>query len=265
MTPPTMTSRDEGGAGKPLVIGCVQARMGSTRLPGKALVDIAGLTMLHRVTSRLGRALGVDEVVIATSTHPDDDAIVRHGADLGLRVFRGGEMDVLGRYALVTRATGADLVVRVTSDCPFLDPVLASTVVAAVTDGVDYAANNLEPRTFPRGLDVEVMTAAALLEADRLDVDPGTREHVTPFIRDSGRYHLAAVSHDPDLSTIRWTVDTVEDLELARTMADHFDGRNDMSWEELLGAWNSHPSWWVLNDRVEQKPVIRTMPHDHPR
>jgi len=245
------------------VVAVVQARMGSTRLPGKVLTDIAGRTMLDRVLTRLERSVRVDEVVVATSTLAPDDAIVAAGAELGFRVVRGDALDVLSRYAVAARASEADVVVRVTSDCPFIDPDVVSSVVGALVDApepVDYAANTLEPRSYPRGLDCEVMTVAALLEADRLDDDPGTREHVTPFIRDSGRYRLVAVAHPVDLSAIRWTVDTDEDLELARQMAAHFGGRDDVPWLELLRAWQERPAWQALNAQVEQKPVVRTRP-----
>lgn len=240
------------------VVAIVQARMGSTRLPGKVLALIAGRTMLDRVVTRVGRSVAVDDVIVATSTLAQDDAIVEHCQTLGVRVERGDPLDVLTRYAHVVRNTEADVVVRITGDCPFIDPSLVSIVVASLleTDGADYAANVLEPRTFPRGLDVEAMTASALLEADALDGDPGRREHVTPFIRDSGRYRLVGTRHHQDLSFVRWTVDTSDDLELACVMAEHFGGSDDTTWTDLLSAWMSHPSWQPINAHVEQKKVI---------
>lgn len=246
-------------AAGPLVV-VVQARMGSTRLPGKVLADIAGRTMLDRVVTRLCRTPGIDEVVVATSDLPQDVRIVEHGDQLGVRVVCGDPLDVLSRYALAARATAAGVVVRATADCPFIDPELTATVIDALTNAngaVDYASNAIEPRTYPRGLDVEVMTATALLEADELDRDLGSREHVTPFIRDSGRYRLAAVVNDQDLSAMRWTVDTLEDLELARLMATHVDGADDVSWRDLVAAWRTHPEWAAVNAHIEQKKVPR--------
>ncbi len=235
--------------------------MGSTRLPGKVLADIAGRPMLEWVVTRVGRATAVDEVVVATTTLGQDDVLVERARDLGVRAVRGDADDVLSRYVAATRETEADIVVRVTSDCPFIDPDLTSRVVARLRDadpGVDYVSDALPPRTFPRGLDVEAVTIRALLEADRLDSDPGTREHVTPFIAESGRFRVAAVSNDEDLSDVRWTVDTEADLEVARRIAEHFGGRDTMSWRELLEVWRAHPDWQALNAEVRQKEIRRT-------
>jgi spore coat polysaccharide biosynthesis protein SpsF (cytidylyltransferase family) len=246
----------------PRVVGIVQARMGSSRLPGKVLHDIAGHTMLERVVARLRQATSVDEVVIATSVLPQDDVLVEACETLGVRVGRGDPHDLLSRYARVAESCDADVVVRVTSDCPFVDPDVASAVVDLLVhaDGdLDYAANTLEPRTFPRGLDVEAMTVDTLLDADRRDRDPGTREHVTPFVRDSGRYRLGAIRHEDDLSAIRWTVDTDDDLAAARALAGHFDGDVHPPWPQLLAAWLDHPEWERLNRHVRQKPVERTL------
>ncbi len=240
------------------VAAIVQARMGSTRLPGKVLEAIEGRTMLDRVVTRLTRAGGIDEVAVATGNLGQDDAIVEHCRTLGVRVERGDPLDVLSRYTAVTRELRADVVVRITADCPFLDPDVVAEVVASLVDAeetVDYASNTLDPRTFPRGLDVEVVTADALFEADRLDLDPCTREHVTPFIRTCRRFRLSSTRYSEDLSAIRWTVDTREDLEAARRMAAHFGGQDDTAWKDLLEAWCRNPEWQLLNNHVEQIQV----------
>ena len=247
----------------PRVVAVVQARTGSTRLPGKVLLDIAGVPMLDRVIRRLARSERLDAVVVATSTLPGDDAIVARCEVLRVPVVRGDALDVLSRYALAAREAEADVVVRVTSDCPFIDPVVVSTVVAALVDAdppADYASNTLAPRTFPRGLDVEAFTAAALYEADRDDDDPGTREHVTPFIQDTDRFRVVPVTWPEDLSSLRWTVDTDDDLEAARRLAQAFDGNLDTGWLDLLDAWQAHPEWQALNAHVEQKKVERDRP-----
>ena len=135
------------------VAAIVQARMGSTRLPGKVLKDIAGHTMLERAVVRVRRADGVHEVVVATTMLSEDDRIVSHCHELGVAVGRGDPLDILSRYAVVARETGADVIVRVTADCPFVDGALVSTIVASLVDSngaVDYAANTIEPRTYPR-------------------------------------------------------------------------------------------------------------------
>jgi len=220
--------------------------------------QIVGHSMLDRVVSRLHRAERLHDVVVATSMRPEDDVIAEHAVALGAHVVRGDPLDVLARYSLAARESSAEVLVRVTSDCPFIDPGIVDQVVGLVLDStqpIDYTSNTLEPRTFPRGLDVEAMTAEALFEADRLDDDAGTREHVTPFIRESGRYKCLGLTNGEDLSGIRWTVDTAEDLELARQMAAHFDGSVETTWLELLEAWRLRPEWHALNAHVEQKKV----------
>ena len=238
----------------------VQARMGSTRLPGKVLAEISGRPMLQWVVTRVRRSSLVDEVVVATTTLAQDDVLIDLGEAMEVRVVRGKSLDVLSRYVLAARETDADVVVRVTSDCPFIDPDLTTTVVSTLVGAdrpIAYVSNTLPPRSFPRGLDVEAVTRSALLEGDRLDADPGTREHVTPFIRESGRFGVGAVANEEDFSAIRWTVDTEADLDVVRRMAEHFEGRDTMTWHELLGAWRAHPAWHALNADVEQKPVRR--------
>jgi spore coat polysaccharide biosynthesis protein SpsF (cytidylyltransferase family) len=245
---------------KRTVVAVVQARMGSTRLPGKVLAEIAGRSMLQWVVSRVGRADAVDEVVVATTTLAQDDVLEEVAGRMGVRVVRGDASDVLSRYAAAARATHADVIVRVTSDCPFIDPDLTTTVVDSLLRSdppVDYVSNALPPRTFPRGLDAEAMTRVALLEADGRDRDPGTREHVTPFIAESGLFRVAAVANAEDLSAVRWTVDTEADLDVVRRMASHFGGRDTMTWHELLDAWRAHPDWQALNADVVQKEVRR--------
>jgi spore coat polysaccharide biosynthesis protein SpsF (cytidylyltransferase family) len=242
------------------VVAIVQARVGSTRLPGKVLVEIGGRRMLDWVLGRLRGAATLDDVVVATSTLAEDDVLERHAREHGFEVVRGEAHDLLSRYVAAAAATDADVVVRVTSDCPFIDPALVDTVVRALLDAddsVDYVSNAIEPRTFPRGLDVEALSRRALLAADRLDHDPLTREHVTPFLRESGVFGVRAVTNDEDLSSLRWTVDTEADLELVRTMAAHFQDRLTVSWRELLDAWRANPRWARINAHVEQKRIAR--------
>lgn len=242
-----------------LATAVVQARMGSSRLPGKVLKGIAGASMLERVLTRTRSSPAVGTVVVATTVLDEDDGIVDEAEELGVQVVRGDSDDVLGRYAMAVRQMNANLVVRITADCPFVDPEVITTVVSSLRESanVDYAANTLEPRTFPRGLDVEAVRGDVILEADQLDDDPSTREHVTPFIRESGRYRLLRIAHHEDLSQIRWTVDTLEDLTVARLLGEHFDGEISMSWIRILEAWRRHPEWHEINAHIEQKAVNR--------
>ncbi|HET7677409.1 MAG TPA: glycosyltransferase family protein, partial [Candidatus Limnocylindrales bacterium] len=173
-------------------VAIVQARTGSTRLPGKVLARIGGRPMLAHVVERARAAPGVDEVVVATSVLPEDDAIAGLCAESGWPCERGSATDLLDRYERAAAAHDAEVVVRVTGDCPLLDPALVGEVIALLgRGGYDYASNTLEPRTWPHGLDAEAFTRAALATAWAEDTDPAWREHVTPFLyRHPERFRL---------------------------------------------------------------------------
>jgi spore coat polysaccharide biosynthesis protein SpsF len=237
-------------------VAIIQARTGSTRLPGKVLLPLLGVPALTHVVRRLARATRVDEVVVATTTLPGDDPIVDLAAREGWPITRGSEMDLLARYLDAARAHGAEQIVRVTSDCPMIDPGLVDLVVDALERrGVAYASNSLAPRTYPRGLDAEAFTLEALLQADAADLDPASREHATPYLwRHPELFRHARVAHDVDLSGHRWTVDTPEDYELVRRIFDAF-GRDDFNWLEALAVVEAHPDWSELNRHIEQKRV----------
>ncbi len=237
-------------------VAIIQARMGSTRLPGKTMRLLAGEPMLARVVDRTRRAQRVNKTIVATTDSPRDEPIVDLGSSRGWPVFRGSEEDVLDRYHGAAATYGADLIVRVTSDCPLIDPALIDAVVAAFCEGdCDYASNSLEPRTFPRGLDTEVIARAALDTAWREDRDPRWREHVTPYIyRHPERFRLRRVENDQDLSFHRWTVDTEEDFALVSRIYSAFQG-DAFGWREVLALLEQHPDWMDLNRGVRQKVV----------
>lgn len=232
----------------------VQARMGSTRLPGKVLLDIAGRPMLERVLSRLDRARSVESVLVATSVLPRDDVLAAFCAERGRPCFRGDQDDVLDRYYQAAKSVGATEIVRVTSDCPFIDPEVVDAVVEARRRaGADYASNTLEPRTFPRGLDVEVFTFAALERAWREDKSPAWREHVTPYLYRAPSFRLEAVTNDADLSGCRWTVDTPEDLDFARRA--YAELPEAFGWRDVLALLARRPELAEINRHIEQKKV----------
>lgn len=252
MTAPT---EDAGHGADRSVWAVIQARTGSTRLPSKVLADLAGTTMLERVVERVARAETIDGVVVATTIEAADDPIVDVLADRAVTVVRGSHHDVLDRYHDALLATEADVVVRVTSDCPLIDPHLIDDVVRALGPDADYASNTLEPRTYPRGLDVEVVAAEALERAWSEDQDPALREHVTPYIyRNPERFVLRRVHGDADHSGHRWTVDTAEDLALVRRIYDLL-GDDPFTWRDVLALIEANPTWSELNQHVRQKPV----------
>ena len=214
------------------VVAIVQARTGSTRLPGKVLADIEGRPMLVRVLERASRARLVDRIVVATTDRPADDDVEALCAAEGVACHRGSADDVLDRYAQAARRFGADTVVRLTGDCPLLDPAVVDLVVAALRDsGADYATNTLPP-TFPDGLDVEAFTRAALERAWREAELPAEREHVTPYLRGGDFTVVNVESGDPEAGRLRLAVDDPGDLERVRDLYRRLPA--DGGWEEAL-------------------------------
>jgi spore coat polysaccharide biosynthesis protein SpsF len=239
-------------------VAIVQARMGSTRLPGKVLQDLAGEPMLARVVNRTCRAKTLQEVVIATTTNTVDDVIVKLCEARGWSWFRGSEEDVLDRYYRAAKKYQADFIVRITSDCPLIDPEVIDQVVQEFLERqpeVDYASNTWPRRTFPRGLDTEVMRMDVLERAWREDRNPAWREHVTPYIyRNPNRFRIHNVVSPVDYSAMRWTVDTQEDLAFVRQIYNYF-GHDRFSWREVLKVLEEHPEWVEINRYVQQKVV----------
>jgi spore coat polysaccharide biosynthesis protein SpsF len=240
------------------VVAIIQARVGSTRLPGKVLLDLAGQPMLVRGTNRTRRALTLNKVVVATTVQPADDAIARLCSERGWPCFRGSEDDVLDRYYQAALGYRAEAVVRITADCPLIEPEVIDRVVQEflkLQPRVDYVCNMLPRRTFPRGLDTEVMRFDTLDRAWHEDRDPASREHVTPHIwRNPELFHVHGVSNEEDYSHLRWTVDTIEDLAFMRRIYNHF-GHDRFSWREVLAVLEEHPEWLEINRNVQQKAI----------
>jgi spore coat polysaccharide biosynthesis protein SpsF len=239
-----------------IVIAIIQARMGSTRLPGKVLTDLGGDTVLARVVSRARRCSLVNDVAVATSTDPDDDAIVKECQRLRIRAFRGSEQDVLDRYYRTAQETKAEAVVRITSDCPLIDPGVSDKIIQAFLDvRPDYASNVLE-RTYPRGLDTEVMTFTALESAWQNAREPHQREHVTPYLyQHPERFRLLSVTGERDYGQYRWTLDTPEDLEFLRAVYARRGESEDFSWRDVLSIIDRDPQLAQINRHIEQKTV----------
>jgi spore coat polysaccharide biosynthesis protein SpsF len=214
----------------------VQARYGSTRLPGKVLKELAGQTILAHVLSRCLAIPSADVVVCATTEGSREDAIVHLAESMGVQVFRGSETDVLDRYARAAEATQADVIMRVTSDCPLIDPTVCEDVLCLRENtAADYAANNLS-REWPHGLDCEAFTMDALMAADREATMPEDREHVTPWIRRCERYRRVNLSNPAGCQThLRWTLDYHEDFAFFEALFERLpDGASMPTTEELL-------------------------------
>jgi len=238
-----------------MVIAIIQARMGSTRLPGKVLEDIGGKTMLACVVRRTQRATLVDKIVVATTMEPADDAIVAECKHLGAAVFRGSESDVLDRYYRAAEVYEADTIVRITADCPLIDPGIIDHVVRAfLEERPDYASNTTLTKTYPHGLDVEVMTMAALAFAWQEARKPYQRAHVTVYIYENPwLFQLLAVPGEIGYGHCRWTVDTPEDLAFVREVYARLD--DDFAWHDVLQILAQEPQLMELNRHVRQKAL----------
>jgi spore coat polysaccharide biosynthesis protein SpsF len=238
------------------VAAIVQARMGSTRLPGKVLRDLAGQTMLARVVSRLRAARLINEVLVATTILPTDDAIVAECRRCCVAVMRGDQDDVLDRYYQAAQSAKADIVVRITSDCPLIEPEVTDNTIRAFVEKIpDYASNTIV-RTYPRGLDTEVMSLDALARAWWEARKPYEREHVTPYILEHpSEFTLLSVTGDKDYSGYRWTVDTPEDLEFVVAVYDRLGSLTAFSWRDVLDLLDREPELLELNRSVTQKPL----------
>jgi len=228
-------------------VAIVQARMGSTRLPNKVMQPVNGTPMIELLLQRLRRAKRVDVVMLATSTEPRNAPLADHVRELGYEVYAGSEQDVLDRYYQAARQAGAEVVIRVTGDCPLMDPALVDCVVERFSAaGVDYASN-VDPPTYPDGLDIEVFSFAALEASWRAATRTFDREHVTPYLRTSGHFRTLNVANSEDVSDERWTVDEPTDFEVICAVFGHFAPRRDFTWQEVLQLRRRQPDLFAAN------------------
>lgn len=216
------------------VVAIVQARMGSTRLPNKVMRSIVGLPMIELLLKRLSKAKEVDQIVVATSIDPRNEPLVERVQQLGYACEQGSEKDVLSRYLQAAEAHHADVIVRITGDCPLVDPELVDTVISAFkANPVDYFSN-VSPATYPDGLDIEVFTLKALQRSAQESDSEYDHEHVTPYIRNQLSFSKSSIQHNEDLSALRWTVDELEDLQVITHIFEHFAPDIHFSWLEVL-------------------------------
>jgi spore coat polysaccharide biosynthesis protein SpsF (cytidylyltransferase family) len=239
------------------VLAVVQARLGSTRLPGKALEEIGGRPMLVHVLTRAAAVPGVERVVLATTTRSEDDELARLAHDLGIACARGSTDDVLDRFHSTLLAHPAEVVLRLTGDCPLLDPMVVGLVLDAFvrSAGTTDYVSNVDPPTYPDGLDAEVFSRAALERAWHEAVRPSDREHVTTYIRDHrDRFRVANVVNGEDLSAHRWVVDTQADLAFAREIYTSLDatGPRIFGMAEVLAILRRRPELSALNAGIRR-------------
>lgn len=252
----TISTASTAGGGSVRVGIITQARMTSTRLPGKVLIEVGGKTLLDHHLDRLA-ASGLP-VLVATTTNDTDDPIVEIARSRGLAAFRGSEEDVLSRFHLCAQEHGLDVVVRVTSDCPLIDGELVASAVQeflAADDPQLYLSNTLE-RSFPRGFDFEVFTAAALAEAHARATEQPQREHVTPYLyaTASRRVHRRNIAWPEDRSAYRVTLDTADDLILIRALIEEHHAEA-LPCAEIIRLLDAHPELVVINSHVVWKKL----------
>lgn len=237
----------------------IQARMGSTRLSGKVLKKIKDKTILEHVIERLKQSRYADKLIIATTNNVEDDKIKKEAQRLGTEVYRGSEENVLSRYYHAAKVNHLDTVIRVTSDCPLIDPIILDDMIEVyLENNYDVVTNvGMESfnRTFPRGLDIEIFSFLTLEEAFKNAKEKYQKEHVTPYIYENSN-SVFNFKNDIDYSDHRWTVDTSQDFELISIIYDYlYNGSHDFYLNEIIDLFIKHPELYDINSMVEQKKI----------
>lgn len=239
------------------VTAIIQARMGSSRLPGKILKEVNGKALLLHQIERLRQSTMINHLIVATTTESIDDEVVTLCETNGILFYRGSENDVLERYYKAWEKFGGNTVVRLTSDCPLIDPkVVDETINYYKNNQFDYVSNTIE-RTFPRGLDTEVFSSDALkviYEEASLARD---REHVTAYMyTNPTKFKIGSFKGDTDYSKYRWTVDTEEDFQLIKNIFEVYHGNeNQLNLLNIVQLMEENPQWFYINDFIEQKKI----------
>jgi len=234
------------------IVAIVQARMNSTRLPGKVLLDIEGMPLIQRVVDKVSCSK-VDKVVVATTENTNDDKLVEWCESNSISFFRGNEDNVLERFYECAKFFNADVIVRVTSDDPFKDPIVINRAIDTLFDGkYDYVSNTIHP-TFPEGVDIEVFTIDALKKCFNNAILDSEKEHVTPYIwKNNNDFSLYNFTYEENLSSLRWTIDYKEDLDFSRAVYKQLKHKKCFSMKDVLSVLKQHPKLFDL-----QKSIVR--------
>lgn len=239
------------------VVAIIQARMGSTRLPGKIMKEVMGKPLLEYQIERVKRAKTIDEIIIATTTKKADDQIAEFCEQLSIPCYRGSEEDVLARYYEAATKYKADIIVRITSDCPVIDPEVIDRVVDKyLNGGYDYVSNTIE-RTFPRGMDIEVFSYKSLEKAHKNAKKQSEREHVTPYLYlNDNNFKLGKFLGVNDYSKYRLTVDTIEDFQVIKIIIQELSEKNKLfGMKDIIYFLSSNPEIVKINENIEQKKI----------
>lgn len=239
----------------------VQTRMGSSRLPGKVMINICGKPVIEHVIDRLKMSNTLDDIIIATTTSMKDKVIVEQAQKNGVKWFCGSEEDVLSRYYYAAKENNLNTIVRITSDCPLIDPIILDKIVEFYNKNdyllVTNAGNLLEHRTYPRGLDVEVFSFDTIEQAFNFAKKTYQREHVTPYIYETYGDKIYYYKNDINFSQYRWTLDTEEDLELISIIYNNFYNEygQNFGFKEVLKFIQTNPQLSKINEHIEQKKI----------
>ena len=237
----------------------IQARMGSSRLSGKVMLELEGKTVLQHVIDRVRQCKLVNEIIIATTDLKQDDTITEHVTNYGVKCFRGSETDVLSRYYFAALENNLDTVIRITSDCPLIDPQIVDKLIQAYKKK-DYAllsnvSLDISNRTYPRGLDTEIFSFKVLEQAFYNASELYQREHVTPYIYEKFD-NIYCFKNDIDYSKYRWTLDTDEDLQLIKEIYRHlYKGIHDFYLADIIKLVEKYPELVEINAEIEQKKI----------
>lgn len=233
-------------------LAIVQARMGSTRFPGKVMKRISGRPMIELLLTRLALSRKIDRIVVGTSSNSENAPLVSFVRSLGYICEQGSENDVLGRFADICKAHHAETIVRITGDCPLIDAHIVDKCIQGFQSGTYDYFSNVDPPTFPDGLDVEVFSSSALMRADHEASSEFDREHVTPYLRTNKAFRRGNLAQDTDYSALRWTVDSPSDLEVVSHVFESFEPRTDFTFEEIIGLHCRHPELFTANSGTQR-------------
>ncbi len=239
------------------VVAIIQARMGSTRLPGKVMRLIDGLPVIEIMLRRLDLSNEIDQILVATSIEHQNITLKNHVTDLGFECEMGSEENVLSRVYHAAKKYQSDIVIRITGDCPFVDAELVDSIVREFkASKVDYCSN-VAPATYPDGLDVEVFSFAALEQTFFADTTDFDKEHVTPYIRSSGMFKIKNISFTKDLSDLRWTLDEIEDFVVINNVFEYFKPKIHFSWLDILSLYGSRPDFFLANQKAKRNEGLK--------
>ncbi len=251
---------------KPRIVAIIQARMGSTRLPGKTMVDVEGKPLLKHIVDRVSASKKIDAVLIATTTSPEDKVILEFARQNNIQAYAGSDEDVLERFYEAAKVVNADIIVRITADDPFKDPEVLDTVVDYYLSHpeLDYASNTIVP-SYPEGLDIEVFSFLALEKAYREAKLPSEREHVTPYFwKNPDLFRIANVSNKHNLSHMRWTLDYPEDLIFTRAIYSRLNNKGIFLMDDIFSLLKNEPELIHINEGIGRNAgYIDSLERDH--